>query len=885
MKILLVDDDTAILQSLLAVLKEQPGYDIRTATTGGAAIQAAQAMGGVDVLVADVVMEPMDGFALRNAVMQRFPSVGIVFISGYDLSDYAESIAGAPVLQKPFEPAALLEAIQQVAPAPPPPPPVAEPEPVAAPAPVAAPRVAAAAPAAAPAAQPRAAVAAPQAAAQPRVAAAAQPAAPQARPAVAAAQPAAQPRPAQPVAAPQAAAAAPRAVTAQPATAQPAAAQPRPATPQATPQARPAAVPQAPQARTATPAAPAVAGAPRVAATPSAAQPRPVAAPQAAAQARPAAVPQAKAAPQPAAAPRVAPAATPIAAPRVAATPTAAPAAPLPDEVTADTQQIIRPMPPTVPAAAVVAAEPAPAGESGESLIGHTLGAYQIVSQLGEGKWGTVYAAVQTSINRPVGLKVLDSARAQDEGLKARFIGDARAKAHVQHPSILSVYEAGEADGRVFYAHEYVDGQNLEQIRLSGRRLDVPTALKILRTVGEGLAYLHTRNIPHSPLEATSIYLSVAGQPRLANLATQVADQPLTTEQEIQALGRIMLAVLPAAQTLEPGLRAMLSRMVQVGPNAVNSWGALLQGVKALEPKVVPIEAAKISAQDQAAVALAAEAKRQQRQSLYTTVGVMSVTFLVLVWAVWKFALSSNERKLDIQIEIPAGNYIVGDGRTVEVSRFWIDQHEVTIGQYNKFLEYLDAHPTADTEFNDKRQPRHLFHRPADWDIYYKRAKAGKPIHSVPSSLNSPMLMCTYWDAYAYAKWKGRELPTEDEWEAAARGQKGFKYPWGNEPDEKKANTNADFNPGDPGAKGKVDGYSWWCDVDAMKSDKSPFGVIGMAGNVSEWVSWVAGEKPVYKGGNFQSADARLDKRTEADPAVGQEFIGFRTITRTPPAQ
>jgi hypothetical protein len=54
---------------------------------------------------------------------------------------------------------------------------------------------------------------------------------------------------------------------------------------------------------------------------------------------------------------------------------------------------------------------------------------------------------VQLSINRPVGLKVLDTSRQNDPTAKGRFIADARAKAHVQHPSILSVYEAGESEG------------------------------------------------------------------------------------------------------------------------------------------------------------------------------------------------------------------------------------------------------------------------------------------------------------------------------------------------------------------------------------------------------------------------------------------------------
>ncbi len=799
MNIILADDDPAILQTMLAILQQLPGHEVRTATAGGLALQAATAMGGVDLLITDVVMEPMNGLMLRDAVVKRFPSARVIFISGYDLSDYAEKTQGNQVLQKPFEPADLIAAVEREIGA------AAQPVDPTAPVPVAVPRAAVAQPVA----QPRAV------AAQPRVVAV-----PVATPRVAAGAPAvkvaAQPRA---VAAPTAQ---PRAVA--PPTAQPRAVAAAPSVP--TPRATPTA-PTSPQARP---------GQPRVAAQP-----------------------------QVSAQPRVA-AAVPVAVPRpaVAAVPT--PVVPPP-----------QPVPPPTETAD---------GTERESLIGATLGAYQIVSQLGEGRWGRVYAAVQIAINRPVGLKVLDTERASDETQKSRFIADARAKAHVQHPSILSVYEAGEVEGRIFYAHEFVDGHTLAEYQASGQKIDEAKALKILRSVGDALAYLQSHNIPHSALDSSSIYLGLDGVPHLANLATQIADQQLTTEQELQALGRIMLSVLPSAQTLSPGLRALLSRMVQVGPSALNGWGALLQGVKALEPKVVPVEAAKISAQDRAAIEAVEAARKAERRSLWLTVASMSLTLLAVIAVIWWKFFTSNERILDVQIEIPAGEYITSNG-TVSLGAFWIDKYEITIGQYAKFLTYLEKHPTAESELNHPKQPRQLGHMPDDWAIYYGQAKATGAAHSVPMSLNSPAFMITWWDAYAYAKWKGRELPTEDEWEAAARGPKGLVFPWGNELDTSKVNSNADFNAREPGAKGKVDGFSWWGDVDLMKGDRSPFDVIGMAGNVSEWIAWPDKAKfPLIKGGNFSTTDVRLDKKiADHDPSKAEEFIGFRTISRTPPVK
>jgi formylglycine-generating enzyme required for sulfatase activity len=80
-----------------------------------------------------------------------------------------------------------------------------------------------------------------------------------------------------------------------------------------------------------------------------------------------------------------------------------------------------------------------------------------------------------------------------------------------------------------------------------------------------------------------------------------------------------------------------------------------------------------------------------------------------------------------------------------------------------------------------------------------------------------------------------------------------------------------------------VDGFNYWGDVDKQKKDKSPYGVIGMAGNVSEWiVDWVD-TKPVLKGGNFIVGLQPLSTRVTRNPDDAEEFIGFRTVSHKPP--
>lgn len=752
MRILIVDDDTSVIQTLLATLKTLPGHDVRVATSGEKAIENAVAMNGVDLLITDVVMDPMDGFTLRDQIMGRFPNTRTILISGYDLSDYPEQTEHHQLLQKPFDPPTLIAAVQR---------------------------------------EIAAAVASPVAV--------------------------------RATAVPQARAAVPAARTN--------------AVPTAIPQ--PRAVPAAPVARAVQPMAM------------PAAQPR-------------AGVPTAK--PQ-------AVAVAPAPAPRAVATPASVPQSPFAS----------KPVPPT------------PEG-AGESLIGQMIGAYQIVSYLGEGRLGSAYAAVQISINRPVGLKVLDPARGQDESTKARFISDARAKAHVQHPAILAVYEAGESDGRIFYAREYVDGQSLQEIAANRQALDDNTALKVMRVVAEGFVYLTSHNIPHRALEPSKVFLGMDGQPRLANLAVQVADESYSTEQEIQMLGQIMVHVVPGAQILSPTMNALLGRMTQGGFSA---WGQVIQTVKALEPKVVPVEAARITAQDQAAIKAVEAARKQQRKAFWINVASLTVLFGIVVYIALRKFVFTNERTIQKTVKIPAGSYTLFGGKQVVIERdYWIDKYEVTWGQYGRFLDYLDKNPTRDQDFRHPRMPRHLMHDNEDARIYVARARAGKPARGVPTDLNSPVITVTWWDAYAYAKWLGaqtgtdRDLPTEEEWEVAAAGTKGEKFPWGSG-DASGVNTGADHDlkrlGSDPknGWKGGTDGYNMWSSVDALSGDRSPLGVFGLGGNVAEWTAtWTPDNRfPIIKGGSFITKDPKpISYRNDShDPGKTEDWLGFRTISRTPP--
>ncbi len=95
------------------------------------------------------------------------------------------------------------------------------------------------------------------------------------------------------------------------------------------------------------------------------------------------------------------------------------------------------------------------------SLAGKNIGPYELRRKIGQSERNQVFEAVQTSMDRVVALKILLPEFQQDERAVQTFLAQASAKANVQHPSILAVYEAGHSEGIYYYTREYVDGSNL----------------------------------------------------------------------------------------------------------------------------------------------------------------------------------------------------------------------------------------------------------------------------------------------------------------------------------------------------------------------------------------------------------------------------------------
>jgi formylglycine-generating enzyme required for sulfatase activity len=162
---------------------------------------------------------------------------------------------------------------------------------------------------------------------------------------------------------------------------------------------------------------------------------------------------------------------------------------------------------------------------------------------------------------------------------------------------------------------------------------------------------------------------------------------------------------------------------------------------------------------------------------------------------------------------VPAGKFLFGeDQQEVELPDYYIDRYEVSQEEYGRFLEFVRR--TGDHSHCRPEEPHGKDHTPLNWG----RRNLSNP--------RWPVVGIDYWDCWGYAGWVGKRLPTEEEWEKAARGTDGRMYPWGEEWDPAKANWGP--SPGD---------LHTLMPVDALPEGRSPYGCHHMLGNAAEWTA------------------------------------------------
>jgi formylglycine-generating enzyme required for sulfatase activity/tRNA A-37 threonylcarbamoyl transferase component Bud32 len=551
-------------------------------------------------------------------------------------------------------------------------------------------------------------------------------------------------------------------------------------------------------------------------------------------------------------------------------------------------------------------------------------GRYRLVAPLGAGTFGDVWRAEDVNLGREVAIKLLRADFLDDAITVARFDGEAEALARLTHPNVVAVFDRGTWSGQRYLVTELCAGAPLEDWiashKRAGKAPELASVREIFDQICAAVEAAHDVAEPgpmvHRDLKPGNVMLAAGkkgghlakvldfGIARLADRHLTADGSPMGTplymppEQatgshgevgpwsDVFSLGVILVEMLTLQQTAPKGqlwwlavqlgidVRATLRGLRADVPDAV--W-RVAERALAAEPSARFPDAGALREALTAAWDGTAPPRAKRKRALPPIAVVAGVALLAGVAMALAFTRVAGKRRRDAgavaalgkpcpagMVRIAGGTFQMGspagEGYDDErprhpetVASFCLDRTEVTVAAYRACVE-SGACTEADREAR------------CNWGV------AGRDDHPIN---------CIDWaQARAYCASAGKRLPSEKEWELAARGAEGRTYPWGDAPPADRACWNGEGSDVGKGLREST------CAVGSHPAGSTPEGVQDMAGNVWEWVEDVycpylapgcAETARVNRGGAFSygyATDLRAANRhryaaTRRSPGVG----------------
>ena len=590
-----------------------------------------------------------------------------------------------------------------------------------------------------------------------------------------------------------------------------------------------------------------------------------------------------------------------------------------------------------------------------KTLVGRTLkGKYRIDAWIGGGGMGTVYRATFLKVGIEVAVKVLNpDLLTEQRGMLDRFRREARAAMSIQHQNAIRVIDFDDDDNLHYLVMEIVKGRELSEVIAEEGPLDYHRAVWLLAQICDAIDAAHQQKIIHRDLKPANVIVQKSGEQEAVKvldfgiaklhiarekdstetLVTQPGtvmgtplymspeqcwgkelDKELGQTSDIYTLGVIGYELLskrspfPVAEKCGADLRECIKQrrvetpvpLLEVMPSIPENVAEVIMHALEESPANRPASAAEMAQglREAAGSTPATSSKYTPGRSTSSTRSTASIQMkarrplilgaaaIVAVLGLGLYLYLSGKKEVEKVVTnqppagmslIKGGSFMMGrnDGDDDEgpahqqtVADFWLDQYEVTNEQYKKFVDATGNRP------------------PGNW------ANGTFPSEQA----QWPVTYVTWTDAVAYATWTKKRLPTEAEWEYAARGgSQQLLYPWGSEWKDGNANIS-------PVGRTVVQ-------VGIFKKDVSPFGIYDLAGNVREWVqdsytryvTKSAGlpqcpECKVYRGGSFKEdiKDTKVTHRWATLPDIPTDtntrsqyeksvlpYVGFRCAKDT----